>query len=83
MRVGAPVAPPFLVQSPAEPGMFAPSHIAMHWIAPSENEPAAGQFRANSGLRGETYSGDATRELSIHGSETTDETGRLCRMNLH
>ncbi|HEY5769391.1 MAG TPA: N-6 DNA methylase, partial [Terrimicrobium sp.] len=28
------------------------------------------------------YSGDPTRELSIHGVEKTDETGRLCRLNL-
>jgi type I restriction enzyme M protein len=28
------------------------------------------------------YSGDPARELSIHGVEKTDETGRLCRMNL-
>ena len=28
------------------------------------------------------YSGDPSRELSIHGVEKTDETGRLCRMNL-
>ncbi len=28
------------------------------------------------------YSGEPSRELSIHGVEKTDETGRLCRMNL-
>ncbi|ACD91489.1 N-6 DNA methylase [Chlorobium limicola DSM 245] len=28
------------------------------------------------------YSGDPNRELSIHGIEKTDETGRLCRLNL-
>ena len=28
------------------------------------------------------YSGDPARELSIHGVEKTDETGRLCRINL-
>ena len=28
------------------------------------------------------YSGDPARELSICGVEKTDETGRLCRMNL-
>ena len=28
------------------------------------------------------YSGDLSRELSIHGVEKTDETGRLCRFNL-
>jgi type I restriction enzyme M protein len=30
----------------------------------------------------EFYSGDPSRELSIHGVEKTDETGRLCRLNL-
>ena len=50
----------------------------MLWIAPSEKDTdnaalekhlrdAADQFRANSG---------------IHGVEKTDETGRLCRLNL-
>jgi type I restriction enzyme M protein len=33
-------------------------------------------------VRGEGYSGDPSRELSIHGVEKTDETGRLCRLNL-
>jgi type I restriction enzyme M protein len=28
------------------------------------------------------FSGDPARELSIHGVEKTDETGRLCRLNL-
>ena len=31
---------------------------------------------------GEGYSGDSARELSIHGVEKTDETRRLCRLNL-
>ena len=34
------------------------------------------------GVRSETHSGDATRELSIHGVEKTGETGRLYHMNL-
>ena len=29
-----------------------------------------------------SYTGDPARELSIHGVEKTDETGRLCRLNL-
>ena len=32
------------------------------------------------GVRGETYSGDPSKELSIHGVGKTDETGRLCRL---
>jgi type I restriction enzyme M protein len=34
------------------------------------------------GVGGEGYSGDPAKELSIHGIEKTDETGRLCRVNL-
>jgi type I restriction enzyme M protein len=34
------------------------------------------------GVRGEGYSGDPSKELPIHGVEKTDETGRLCRLNL-
>ena len=30
----------------------------------------------------EGYSGDPSKELFIHGVEKTDETGRLCRLNL-
>jgi len=33
-------------------------------------------------VRGENYSGDPAKELSIHGVEKTDETGRLWRLNL-
>ena len=32
------------------------------------------------GVRAESYSGEPTRELSIHGVAKTDETGCLCRM---
>jgi hypothetical protein len=57
----------------------------MHWIALSEKDAdnaalekrlwdAAEQFRANSRLK--------SKELSIHGVEKTDETDRLCRLNL-
>jgi hypothetical protein len=35
---------------------------------PSGDEPA-------------TYSGDPSRELSIHGIEKTDKTGRVCHLN--
>jgi type I restriction enzyme M protein len=34
------------------------------------------------GGEGAQYTGDPARELSIHGVEKTDETGRLCRLNL-
>jgi type I restriction enzyme M protein len=34
------------------------------------------------GDEGAQYTGDPARELSIHGVEKTDETGRLCRLNL-
>ena len=57
---------------------------------------AAGRFTANraqlespsplggerAGVKGETYSGDPSKELPIHGVEKTDETGRLYRLNL-
>ena len=32
------------------------------------------------GAGGEGYSGEPTREVSVHVAEKTDETGRLCRM---
>jgi type I restriction-modification system DNA methylase subunit len=59
----------------------------MIWIAPTEKDTtsanieknllaSADQFRANSGLKAQEYS------APIHGVEKTDETGRLCRLNL-
>ena len=70
----------------------------MHWSAPSEKDTdtatlekrlwdTADQFRANSGLKAQEYSVvehkvNPAAELSIHGVEKTDETDRLCRLNL-
>ena len=39
-------------------------------------------FGRGAGGEGAQYSGDPARELSICGVEKTDETGRLCRLNL-
>ncbi|MCP5519663.1 MAG: SAM-dependent DNA methyltransferase [Verrucomicrobiales bacterium] len=57
-------------------GMFVQS---ARFVAEHKRQPAAGQSAGN---RPKDYSGEPTRELSIHGVEKTDETGRLCRMNL-
>ena len=43
--------------------------------------PSDGRGAGGEGLAAQ-YSGEPSRELSIHGVEKTDETGRLCRMNL-
>jgi len=51
--------------------------IASHAILPSP----AGRRAGDEG-ESPTFSGDPARELSIHGVEKTDETGRLCRLNL-
>ena len=51
--------------------------IAAHVSLPSPPGRRAGDEGASP-----HYSGDPTRELSIHGVEKTDETGRLCRLNL-
>ncbi|GAB1410959.1 class I SAM-dependent DNA methyltransferase [Desulfovibrionales bacterium] len=60
-------------------GMFVQSarFVSEHKILPSP--PGRG-----AGGEGEDthYSGDPGRELSIYGVEKTDETGRLCRLNL-
>jgi hypothetical protein len=45
---------------------WCPRPAIMHWIEPSEIENAAAHT--------------SEQELSIHGVEKTDETGRLCRM---
>jgi len=50
--------------------------IAQHSASPSPAGRGGGEGAAPD------YSGDPARELSIHGVEKTDETGRLCRMNL-
>ena len=57
-------------------GMFVSS---ARFVFEHKRQPAAGQSAGN---RPKDYSGEPTRELSIHGVEKTDETGRLCRLNL-
>jgi type I restriction enzyme M protein len=56
-------------------GMFASS---ARFVSEHKRQAAAGQSAL--GNRPKDYSGDPTRELSIHGVEKTDETGRLCRL---
>ncbi|MFH0907381.1 MAG: N-6 DNA methylase [bacterium] len=51
--------------------------IAAHVSLPSP----AGRRAGDEGAPPD-FSGDPARELSIHGVEKTDETGRLCRLNL-
>ena len=58
-------------------GMFVSS---ARFVSEHKRQAAAGQSAG--GNRPKDYSGDPTRELSIHGVEKTDETGRLCRLNL-
>ena len=64
-------------------GMFVQSarFVAEHKAAPpSPPSPLPmGEGRREEGAK---YTGDPARELSIHGIEKTDETGRLCRVNL-
>jgi type I restriction enzyme M protein len=50
------------------------------FVSEHKRQAAAGQSQGEN--RPKEYSGDPTRELSIHGVEKTDETGRLCRLNL-
>ena len=57
------------------------------FVAEHERQAAAGNSPSplggeRAGVRGEGCSGDPSKELSIHGVEKTDETGRLCRLNL-
>jgi N-6 DNA Methylase/ORF6N domain len=62
-------------------GMFVSSarFVSEHKRFPSPPlEERVGERRPNT----TAYSGDPSRELSIHGVEKTDETGRLCRLNL-
>jgi type I restriction enzyme M protein len=67
-------------------GMFVQSarFVAEHKASPPSTRPAG--HPSPSGRRdrdeGAQYTGDPARELSIHGVEKVDETGRLCRMNL-
>ena len=69
-------------------GMFVSS---ARFVSEHKRQAAAGQSAGGKGdgyprpsdgrgAGGEGYSGDPTRELSIHGVEKTDETGRLCRL---
>jgi type I restriction enzyme M protein len=62
-------------------GLFVSS---ARFVAEHKRQTAAGHPRPSDGrgAGGEGYSGDPSKELSIHGVEKTDETGRLCRMNL-
>jgi type I restriction enzyme M protein len=62
-------------------GMFVQS---ARFVAEHKRQTAAGHPRPSDGrgAGGEGYSGDPAKELSIHGIEKTDETGRLCRVNL-
>ena len=47
----------------------------MRWIAPSKKDAVTDIL--------EKRFWEAAAERYIHGVEKTDETGRLCRMNLH
>jgi type I restriction enzyme M protein len=58
-------------------GMFVSS---ARFVSEHKRQAAAGQSPEEK--RPKDYSGDPTRELSMHGVEKTDETGRLCRLNL-
>jgi hypothetical protein len=58
-------------------GMFVSS---ARFVSEHKQQAAASQFQGEN--RPKDYSRDQTRELSIHGVEKTDETGRLCRLNL-
>ena len=68
-------------------GMFVQSarFVAEHKASPpspgASRHPLSGREGSGMGAA-ECYSGDPARELSIFGVEKTDDTGRLCRMNL-
>lgn len=55
-------------------GMFVSSS---RFVSEHKRQPAVGQLAGN---RPKDYSGEPTREPSIHGVEKTDEIGRLCRL---
>jgi len=66
-------------------GMFVSSarFVAEHKASVSLTPNPSPSGRGAVGLGATSpYSGDPSRELSIHGVEKTDETGRLCRLNL-
>jgi type I restriction enzyme M protein len=58
-------------------GMFVSS---ARFVSEHKRQAAAGQSAGGNSPK--DYSGDPTRELSVHDVEKTDETGRLCRLNL-
>ncbi|MDA3926616.1 MAG: class I SAM-dependent DNA methyltransferase [Kiritimatiellae bacterium] len=69
-------------------GMFVQSarFVAEHKASPPSTRPdghpsPSGRRDGDEGLAAQ-YSGNPSRELSICGVEKTDETGRLCRLNL-
>jgi len=57
-------------------GMFVSS---ARFVSEHKRQAAVGQSSGEK--RPKEYSGDPTRELSIHGVEKADETGRLCHLN--
>lgn len=68
-------------------GMFVSSarFVSEHKASPPSTRPAGhpsptGRRDGDERLAAQ-YSGAPSRELSIHGVEKTDETGRLCRLN--
>ena len=67
-------------------GMFVQSarFVSEHKTTPPSARPKGAPFpeKDGAGEEGAQYSGDPARELSICGVEKTDETGRLCRLNL-
>ena len=67
-------------------GMFVSSarFVSEHKASPPSTRPSGHPSPSGrrAGDEGAQYTGDPARELSIHGVEKTDETGRLCRMNL-
>ncbi len=65
-------------------GMFVQSarFVAEHKREPAPSPPAPLPEGEGSEIAQQKYSGDPSRELSICGVEKTDETGRLCRLNL-
>ncbi len=69
-------------------GMFVSSarFVSEHKASPPSTRPAghpspSARKDGDEGLKAQ-YSGDPGRELSTHGVEKTNDTGRLCRLNL-
>jgi len=67
-------------------GMFVQSarFVAEHKASPPSTRPVGHPSPSGrrEGDEGAQYTGDPARELSICGVEKTDDTGRLCRLNL-